>query len=676
VIDTSLITMPYAEISQPSLGLGILKAALIQHGISAKVCYANILFAEKIGLKTYSFLCNHTGVSLLGEWTFAGIAFPDFQPDHTKYLKHSKAPFMSDRLVWNVRNKALSFVEQLAQHILEDAPAIAGCSSTFQQHCASLAILKQIKTLNPEIVTLLGGANCEGSMGYITHQNFDWVDYVVSGEAEELLPGLCQRILENGPKIPQEELPVGVYGPSLRGTKMHEQSVSRAIVHDLDASPIPLYDDYFDTLKASPIADRLHPGLLFETSRGCWWGQKKPCAFCGLNGDGLIYRTKSPQRVVDELALLSNRYDIKQFQAADNVLDLRYFKTLLPALAQSKGKYRLLFEIRANLTREHVKQLADAGVIWVQSGIENFHDKILTLLNKGARSWQNIQLLKWSMQYGICMIWNFLINIPGESVEWYEEMMEWLPLIYHLQPPNGPIFVRYDRFSLFYKHQQQFNLQLRPFWTYSHVYPLDPDQLNDLAYYFEDHSALNAVSTKRKLETFHTFHSLIKNWKNEFYAFSKGILLREIPENRPVLSMQETDSKILIKDTRSCAVQSEIVLTGLAREIYKACDAAMTGDMIVRHMKKRNSTVTWQDIKPVIEELCAQKILLQLQDRFLSLALKEPLPKMPDITKYPGGFAQVIATKKQKKQTPHPYSISLEEAFGITISSPKKNLDT
>jgi hypothetical protein len=49
---------------------------------------------------------------------------------------------------------------------------------------------------------------------------------------------------------------------------------------------------------------------------------------------------------------------------------------------------------------------------------------------------------------------------------------------------------------------------------------------------------------------------------------------------------------------------------------------------------------------------------------------------MPGITEYPGGHAQFIATKKQKKQTPHPYSISLEEAFGITISSPKKNLDT
>ena len=660
-----LITMPYADVVQPSLSLGILKAELIRQGIAAKVCYANIWFAEKIGIKLYLLISNYEISSLLGDWTFAGVAFPDFQPDYTGYLEKCKAQQINDQVLWNVRNSTFSFVEQMVQHILAENPKIVGCSSTFQQHCASLALLKQIKVRRPEVTTILGGANCEGSMGYMTHQRFDWVDYVISGEAENLLPGLCQRILAQGTALPQTELPDGVYGPALRQSSTTSPPISRVVVYDLNASPIPLYDDYFDTLKASIFRDAIQPGLLFEASRGCWWGEKTACVFCGLNGDGVVYRSKSPSRVVDELAELNKQYKITRFQATDNVLDMQYYTTLLPALAHSTADYRLLFETRANVTSRQVKQLADAGVLWIQAGIENLHDNILDLLNKGTSSWQNVQLLKWCLQYGVYVAWNFLINLPGESVEWYHELMTWLPLLYHLQPPNGPVCVRYDRFSAFYKHPQRFNLELSPLWTYAYVYPLSPDQLQDFAYYFEDHSWINNSNTTQKLEVFHQLHALIHQWQELFYTSGQ----RNVSESRPMLSMKKTERGIVIKDTRPCVVQTDIILEGLAAEIYTLCDSAKTGEMIIRRLNQNpERTVSWRDIEPVLTSLRAQKILVQLQDRFLSLAIPEPLPRMPKIKEYPGGtveFSQI-----QPKEI-HPYKISLQDAYGITIPEQK-----
>jgi hypothetical protein len=47
-MDVYLVAMPYAALERPSLALGLLKASLINHGISAKVCYANFAFAETI----------------------------------------------------------------------------------------------------------------------------------------------------------------------------------------------------------------------------------------------------------------------------------------------------------------------------------------------------------------------------------------------------------------------------------------------------------------------------------------------------------------------------------------------------------------------------------------------------------------------------------------------------
>jgi hypothetical protein len=70
--------MPYASPTRPSMALGLLKAILAEGGITASVAYANLWFAESVGLRRYS-LCasNLPIVFLAGEWTFAGAAFHD-----------------------------------------------------------------------------------------------------------------------------------------------------------------------------------------------------------------------------------------------------------------------------------------------------------------------------------------------------------------------------------------------------------------------------------------------------------------------------------------------------------------------------------------------------------------------------------------------------------------------
>lgn len=51
-----LVTMPHAQVMRPSIALGILKASLLREGISCRVDYANLRFAETVGLEINSFL--------------------------------------------------------------------------------------------------------------------------------------------------------------------------------------------------------------------------------------------------------------------------------------------------------------------------------------------------------------------------------------------------------------------------------------------------------------------------------------------------------------------------------------------------------------------------------------------------------------------------------------------
>jgi hypothetical protein len=203
--DVCLVNLPYGALERPSLALSVLKATLQRAGISCDLIYSTFQFAEMIGTVPYADMVWVRG-EMIGEWTFAGAAFPDFTPDHDEYMRRimfSYAPGSeadSRRIaewLWRIRQKAEIFIDRLAQEIVSRRPKILGCSSTFNQHCAALALARKVKSLDPSIATVLGGGNCEGEMGLTTIQEFPWVDWVISGEGEDAFPVLCRRILTN-----------------------------------------------------------------------------------------------------------------------------------------------------------------------------------------------------------------------------------------------------------------------------------------------------------------------------------------------------------------------------------------------------------------------------------------------------------------------------------------------
>lgn len=78
--------MPYGPVERPSLDLGILKQALVDDGISCEVLYSTFRFADRIGLVPYTELA-WVREGNIGEWTFLGATFPEFQPDHEPYTE-------------------------------------------------------------------------------------------------------------------------------------------------------------------------------------------------------------------------------------------------------------------------------------------------------------------------------------------------------------------------------------------------------------------------------------------------------------------------------------------------------------------------------------------------------------------------------------------------------------
>jgi len=618
-MDVSLVSMPFAEVQRPSIALGLLTASLAGTGIACEVVYANFDFAEAIGLVAYQAMQSGPTDHLLGEWIFAGLLFPDDPQRNEEYLNlvldvrcQNFPPELEQRkdLMRWVRAQAADHVDRMARRILAGRPRIVGCSSVFQQHCASLSLLQRIRELSPDTVLLMGGANCEGEMGVETLRAFPWVDCVVSGEADAIFPELCRVLLERGRAADPRLLPSGAI--SQRQVHSPFQMVSgngveaaRPLIREMDALPTPNYDDYFAILRASTLSGLIHPGILAESSRGCWWGEKSHCTFCGLNGIGMKHRSKSPERVLAELAELSNRYGQRSMQFVDNILDMSYFKTVLPKLAADGGPYSLFYEIKSNLKRDEVRLLAEAGVRWVQPGIESLHDQVLRLIGKGNSAVMNLQLLKWSCEFGIDAAWNMLCGVPGESDTWYAEMADWLPAIFHLQPPSGLNRVRYDRFSPYHMRARDFGLELRPSRAYPFVYPLPNESLMRLAYSFEDrrdgdhiHRGVHRQPGQQKLQ------GVLQEWNRLWHG------------PRPILRVCPESSRLRFVDTRPVARRREWFAGELESKVYRLCDTAQAPAAILRQISADGDRV-----QQAIGTLCEAKLLLAVNGKLLGIAV-------------------------------------------------------
>ncbi|MES0488849.1 MAG: RiPP maturation radical SAM C-methyltransferase [Leptospirales bacterium] len=642
----TLVTMPFAELATPSAAIGILKAELNRGNIETEVIEGQILFSERIGPGAYTSIKSGL-MLLLGDWIFSKVAFPDFEPNEDQYLQRVGAilrPNAPKQLVedlQNMRAEAALFVEDIAQRIVSSKPKIVACTSVFQQHCASIALLRRVKELKPEIVTVIGGSNCESEMGKATLVNFDWIDVVVSGDADDLITPLCQSLIELGPDQPAENLPVGVFAHDHRRRWLAGESlqITRRVFQDMDRSPVPDYDSYFDTLKSSLSSSVIFPGLPVETSRGCWWGQKVQCTFCGIESESMKFRSKSADRVMAELKELVDKYRIPRIKTVDLILDVNYFKDLIPRLAETSRDYKIFYEVRANLSRERMKALRNAGIMWIQPGFESLHDEALSRIHKGTTAVMNVQSLKWAREQGIWVIWSILTKLPGEQDEWYSDMTKVCRLLTHLQPPMPWNAIAYHRFSPYHQAPENFGLELVASWMYYYVYPLSVEAMQNLAYELQDVSGMNLPKgSPPEIDPFVLDQQLGKEAEKllEVIAQWRGCFFSDNPA---IMTLQDHGDHGTIHDTRPCATQEHVTLTGNAYRIYRYCEGARTREAILRKLEvsSHGAVITENELDQILEELMERQLLILISNRYLALAIDGQPRELPDNREYPEG---------------------------------------
>jgi magnesium-protoporphyrin IX monomethyl ester (oxidative) cyclase len=194
----SLIDMPFANLQLPSIALAQIKFVTESRFPREVTVDINPLahdFAKYIGVECYQYIS--TSIQALyagfGDWFFRSEAFPQ-SPDNTqKYLQRyfwgrGKNEQQIKDLIAQKRAPLGAYLDELITRYELDKAQIVGFTSMFMQNAAIFALARRLKQRNPEVITVMGGANCEFPMGKVIAERVEQIDFVFSGPALKNFP--------------------------------------------------------------------------------------------------------------------------------------------------------------------------------------------------------------------------------------------------------------------------------------------------------------------------------------------------------------------------------------------------------------------------------------------------------------------------------------------------------
>ena len=436
-----LVSMPWTTLVQPSLGLATLQSELAAQNVRCTIYHANIDLLKFVTATTYDAVAECWG---LNDFVFTGL-LDDLDQHQIQSLmmqcraksdngmlpEYGSAPRLADLLL-TLRNSVVpTYVEEVAEKILAMEPTMVGFTCMFDQTIASVAVASQLRLERPELLTVLGGYAVQHDAGEEVLRTFSCIDAIARGDGEPVIAALASasvggEALNDIPGVlTRHGLANGGARPARRANLTRNAPPDFANWYDDTAR---LARDHAVTVTTA--------GLPIEGSRGCWWGQKSHCVFCGIDDDTLRYRAKPAAQVLNELDTLAERYGHSMsFRFSDYILPHGVHETLLPQLSQREPRFHLEAEMKANQTQAKIDAFADAGFESLQPGLESFSSLTLERMCKGVRGIHNVQLLKWAHNAGVVIDYNILYGLPGDTIEEYEWLVANTPRLYHLIPP-------------------------------------------------------------------------------------------------------------------------------------------------------------------------------------------------------------------------------------------------
>ncbi len=345
-------------------------------------------------------------------------------------------------------------------------------SASTQNMTISGKIVKAIKEGSDSLV-VLGGLHASA----LPKQTFEQenADFIIEGEEQIPLKELLDYL--KGDKVLSEVS--GIWYSENNETKHNAKPL---LIKDLDEYlpiaawdllPMELYRAHnwhcFDN-----IENRQPYGAIY-TSLGCPYS----CTFCCINAPygGSSLRCRSPELVVEEITLLSEKYGIKNLKIIDEmfVLNENHYMKIADLLIEKKLDLNIWAYARVDTVKEKtLTKLKQAGINWLALGIESANAEVRDGASKKMKPRDIAEIVNEIQAAGIHVIANFIFGLQDDTLESMTETLEMAKAL-NCEFANFYCAMAYPGSQL-YNIALKENLKLPDAWTgfSQHSYNIQP----------------------------------------------------------------------------------------------------------------------------------------------------------------------------------------------------------
>ena len=427
-----------------------------------------------------------------------------------------------------------------AFRVLGEKPDFIGITATTVAIKNAAFLAKEIKKKNPKIPIIIGGPHIT-AVPKKTMELFPQFDIGVIGEGEETLPKLLSALKNRANLEKVRGLIFRQSATSHQPSSTLKPTPPRPPIQDLDSLPLPAFDllpDFSHYGGSQFIEFDVRPTFRLITSRGCPFH----CTFCDKSIFGKVFRSHSPEYVLEMVKILYFDYGIRHIYFSDDTFTLdrkRIFK--LCQLLQ-KEKLDLTWDCNTRVDMVDfplLQAMKKAGCTYIAYGIESGSQKILDILNKGITLEQIRKACEETVKAGIKIRGNFMIGNPGETKETIEQTIKFaksLPLhtfkmSFFTPFPNTPIYDEVEKYGVYKEDWSKLS-------KYSPVFVPSGFTKEELERYYK--KAFFSFYFRRKvigqylfqIKSFNAFKYAFKN----FLILSRFLLAKKIKKCQPIIT--------------------------------------------------------------------------------------------------------------------------------------------
>ena len=252
------------------------------------------------------------------------------------------------------------------------------------------------------------------------------VDFVIEGEGPYTLTGLIDALRSGQRSFAQ------VPGLWYRANNAIMHTPRAELIADLDkVLPVAAWDLLpMEKYKAHnwhcfDHIDERSPYAAIYTSLGCPYN----CLFCCINAlfgkPGIRYR--SPELVVEEITLLSEKYGVKNIKIVDElfVLNESHYMAIVELLLKKTLDLNFWVYARVDTIKpQNLDKMKKAGINWIALGIESADPDVRDGAQKRMRVDDIKGVVRSIQASGIRVIGNFIFGLPEDTLETMRQTLD------------------------------------------------------------------------------------------------------------------------------------------------------------------------------------------------------------------------------------------------------------